>query len=111
MNPKKSDYIDRTIIKLKRKYGKDELVAHLNNTIREKDIEIGQLKSEIDYLSNELKIDKETREINRQARAQQKKDDNYKQILQQNKSLRESLSNMRKIRDELLAKLNIEHGN
>jgi len=41
-----SDFIKRTVIKLQRAYGKDELVAHLNKKISEKDIEIGALKAE-----------------------------------------------------------------
>ena len=47
-----NDYIDRILIKLKRKYGKDELVATLIKQIKEDQIKIGQLSSEIDYLKN-----------------------------------------------------------
>ena len=43
----KPDYIDRTILRLRREYGKDELVAALNKMISERDVEIGKLKAEM----------------------------------------------------------------
>lgn len=51
---KKTDYVDRVLIKLQRSYGKDELVAHLNKVIKEQSVEIGKLKSEIQYLEHTL---------------------------------------------------------
>jgi DNA helicase TIP49 (TBP-interacting protein) len=41
------DFIERTVIKLQRAYGKDELVAHLNKKISEKDIEIEAKKNNL----------------------------------------------------------------
>jgi len=70
-----TDYIDRTLIKLKRKYGKDELVASLIKQIKEDQIKIGQLSSEIDYLRNELEVKKYNLEINKVARIEIKKDE------------------------------------
>jgi len=57
----KYDFVDNVLIKLKRKYGKDEVISALAKQLTDKDVEIGKLKSEIDYLNSELeekKIDK-----------------------------------------------------
>ncbi len=43
----KTTYIDRTLISLRRKYSKDELVASLNRLISEKGIKVGQLEDEL----------------------------------------------------------------
>lgn len=43
----KSNYIDNAVLKLRRRYGKDELVAHLEKELKEAKLEIGYLKSEI----------------------------------------------------------------
>ena len=49
------DYIDRALIKLKRKYGKDELVATLSKQLSEAQTENGKLKSYIDELKHNHK--------------------------------------------------------
>ncbi len=46
----KIGFIERTVLKLRREYSKDELVAHLNKQISEKDVEIGKLKAFITEL-------------------------------------------------------------
>ena len=45
------------LIKLKRKFGKDELVSFLNNRIKKLEIEKGELLSEIDFLNYQNKQD------------------------------------------------------
>jgi uncharacterized coiled-coil DUF342 family protein len=45
-----SNYIDKAVIKLKRQYGKDELVAHLLKKQSELELELGMLRSERDEL-------------------------------------------------------------
>jgi uncharacterized protein YqfA (UPF0365 family) len=50
------DYIERTILQLRREYGKDELVAALIKQISEREIEIGKLKAELDEAND--KVDK-----------------------------------------------------
>lgn len=47
-------YTEHTLLRLKRKYGKDELVAGLLKQVSELDIESGKLKAEIDHLNAEL---------------------------------------------------------
>ena len=46
------------LIKLKRKFGKDELVLFLNKRIKELEIEKGKLLSEIDFLNYQNKQDR-----------------------------------------------------
>ena len=46
------------LIRLKRKYGKEELVSFLENKNKELEFKNGQLLSEIDYLNNKINSDK-----------------------------------------------------
>lgn len=46
------------LIRLKRKYGKEELVSFLENKNKELEFKNGQLLSEIDYLNNKVNSDK-----------------------------------------------------
>lgn len=50
-----NNFYDEALIKLRRQYGKDELVAVLTKQLSQKDFEIGQLKSYIDELEDTLK--------------------------------------------------------
>lgn len=54
------DYFDNVLIKLRRQYSKDEVVAALSKKISELEIENGTLKSEIEHLEFELKKYKKT---------------------------------------------------
>ena len=56
---------DEVLIKLRRKYLKDEIVSALYTKISEKDLEIGKLLSEIDFLNSELK--KQNSEVEKMA--------------------------------------------
>ena len=101
----KNTYIDRTITKLKRKYGKDELVASLNKKLKEKDTAIGQLKAEIDHLNHQLKLNHHKHEIDKQASIENKKDHQYINVLKQNKKLRKRLKTLQNDNKELISKL------
>ena len=58
-----SDYIEKVVLRLKREYSKDELVAHLSKKLTEAEMEIGMLKSEKEEalykLNKTLKADPE----------------------------------------------------
>lgn len=103
------DYIERTILKLKRKYSKDELVAALLKKISEKDVEIGQLTSEVQHLQSELEktiSEKENnKEVNKVAKAIARKDELY--IIQKNENtrLREEIKKVRQNNSELINKI------
>lgn len=99
-------YIDRTVIKLRRKYGKDELVATLSKQLSEKDVEIGKLNSEIAHLEHELNDQNASKELIQQVREKVKREELYKNILSLNKQLTEQNKSLRKVRDELLSIIN-----
>lgn len=50
MENKQDEYINNVLIKLKRKYRKDEVLSAVIKENSELQIEIGKLKSEIDYI-------------------------------------------------------------
>ena len=52
-------YEEDVLIKLRRKYSKDEVVSALFKKLSDKDLEIGKLLSEIDFLNSELKKQKD----------------------------------------------------
>lgn len=110
------DYINRTIIKLRRKYGKDELVAALNTQLSEKDVEIGKLNSEIAFLedeaekqakevlrlSNKLKFHKNTW---KSAKIECRKEELYQHQLAENRKLRKELKELRLKYNDVFSKL------
>jgi len=115
------DYIDNTIIRLRREYSKDELVQALNRQLSEKDKEIGMLKSEIDYLKSEqdkLKADYELKLkqlntklteqlsfVNKEAIKDVRKEEAYKTVLQLNHKLNDKLKERKKENERLLLQL------
>ena len=102
----KEDFFDRTILKLKRKYGKDELVSSLVKQIQEKDLEIGKLKSEIDFLNDELKSKKEIKEINKEAKIRLRMDEMYQLKSEECKIHLKKISEIRKANNELIIRMN-----
>ena len=60
MENKQDDFFDNILIKLKRKYSKDEVLSAVIKQNSEYEIEIGQLKSEIDFL-----VDSHKKEISK----------------------------------------------
>ena len=93
----KDKFIDRTILKLNRKYGKDELVACLNKQIKDKDFEIGQLKSEIDHLKHNLKNQEYKNEISKLVNIELSKDKMY---ILQNKKVKSQAKEIEKLNKE-----------
>lgn len=79
---KENDFIERTLLSLRREYSKDEVVAALNKKIRDIEFENGLLKSEvseIEYLRSEnLKIKKDLKHSNTQLK--QLRDSNQKKL-------------------------------
>lgn len=53
MNEQK-DYFDKILIKLKRQYSKDEVFSAIIKQNSDYEIQIGQLKSEVDYLNDKV---------------------------------------------------------
>lgn len=103
------DFFERTLLKLNRKYGKDELVLSLKKEIKEKNIEIGSLKAEIDFLTDELNSKKQEckleKEINRSTLIELRKEKQYQQILNENKGNQKTIKELRKEKAELIFRL------
>ncbi len=115
---KKPDYIDRTILKLRREYGKDELVAALGRQIDEKDIQIGQLLSEIQHLEHEVKRKEDfiqrlraMKEITKEAKKELKKEELYNHLKAANQTLRKKVRSLREKNKELIGKMARIQGN
>ena len=98
------DFYDRTLIRLKRQYSKDEVVAALIKKLSETEITVGILKDEIDYLKSELQSDKEQKEIVRAGKVEARKDELYKMKLEECKKQRAEIKQLRHQRNDLIAK-------
>lgn len=97
---------DDILIKLKRHYGKDEVVSALSKKLSEAEILIGQLKSEIDFLQSELQSDKEQKEINRISKIESRKDELMKMKTNQINSLKDQNKKLINQRNDLISKCN-----
>lgn len=97
-----SDYIDNVVIKLKRKYSKDELVQSMIKKQSQLELENGMLKSEKDELEYELnqikKMDSETKRDFHQTLY-------VKNTKKELKALRELCKKLKKENQELWGKL------
>ena len=97
-----SDYIDNVVIKLKRKYSKDELVQSMIKKQSQLELENGMLKSERDKLEYELnqikKMDSKTKRDFHQKLY-------VKNTKKELKALRELCKKLKKENQELWGKL------
>lgn len=117
-NKKQNDYIDRTVLKLCRKYSKDELVAHLVKRNSENDIQLGKLDAEIQHLNHQnqqqaAEIERlqnmvaNNKQLNKQASIEIKKNELYQQQLQINNQLRKRNKTITETNHNLIAKLTV----
>lgn len=107
------DFYEEVLIKLKRRYGKDETVAALIKKLSEAEIENGKLKSEVEHLQyevdnlqKELKIDRTLKEINKAAKVAARKEELY---MIKNKDFKEQQVRIRQLkyqRDDAMSKFN-----
>jgi len=106
----KDEWLDDTLIALKRTYGKDEYVAALLVEISKRDIEIGKLNSEVQHLNqaiiNLAKVPKETiQEKNRiaqQAKLEARKQDFYLKAEKEIKELTAEVERLKKSNNHLI---------
>ena len=98
------DFYDRTLIRLKRQYSKDEIIAALIKKLSETEITVGILKDEIDYLKSELQIDKEQKEIIIAGKIEARKNELYKMKVEENKKQRDKIKQLTHQRNDLIAK-------
>lgn len=102
----KDDFFDRALLKLKRKYGKDELVSSLVKQVQGKDLEIGKLKSEIYFLNDELRSKRELKEINKEANIRLRMDEMYQLKSEECKIHLKKISEIRKANNDLIIRMN-----
>ena len=100
------DYIDNVLIKLSRKYSKDETVSALSKKLEISEIQNGKLISEIHYLEFKLKENIDKDQENKLARIEARKTKIFQNSLSQNKKLNKQVSELRKLRGELFSKIN-----
>lgn len=97
-----SEYLDNVLIKLKRKYGKDETVAALIKKLSESEVEIGTLKAEIDHLQAQLTLTKKDNE--RELRIEAKKSEVYQAKAKECTILKKEIEKLRKERSQYIQK-------
>ena len=100
---KNKTYYDRTLIKLKRKYSKDETVAALIKELKEANTHIGKLNSEVLYLENKIKESNENKKIKRRAKCEIVKEELYQKMIDKNEKQKKEIEQLKKIRDNLLS--------
>jgi Asp-tRNA(Asn)/Glu-tRNA(Gln) amidotransferase B subunit len=102
------DYIERTILQLRREYGKDELVAALIKQVSEREIEIGKLKAEIDEANDKVEkirarlISERKKKVDVSAEREIKKDELYTKLEKKYLTKIEENNALRKRNVELL---------
>ena len=95
------DYTDRVLIKLRRKYSKDETVSALSKKVTDLEIENGKLSAEIEHLEYQSKIDFDNKEIMKLAKIEVRKEELYLLQLNENKKIRKENIALKKYRGEL----------
>lgn len=103
----KDQWLDNTLISLKRTYGKDEYVAALLKQLSEKNIEIGKLKSEVQHLSNESGenfTSKQKKAIKQAAMIESYKEEEYIKIKKENAALKLDIERYREANSTLISK-------
>ena len=94
---------DRTLLKLRRTYSKDDTVKGLERIISEKDVLIGSLNSEIEHLEHRLKdLEKGVYKEIHEERVAQKKDLKKNKII---KDLKNQLKDSKTMNDRLHSKI------
>lgn len=99
---KKSKYIDRILVRLKRQYSKDEYVAALLKKYSELEIENGVLRSERDEAIYNLE---KTLKLPSKIKAQIGQRTYYRRRIQEIKSLREKLKKLKLDYDNIFQEL------
>lgn len=99
------DYTDKVLIKLRRKYSKDETVAALSKKVTDLEIENGKLSAEIEHLEHQAKKDFDNKEVMKLAKIEARKEKLYLLKLNENKKLRKENIDLRRYRSELINEL------
>lgn len=102
-----SDYIQESIVRLKRKYGKDELVSSLIKKESDLQIEIGILKSEKDEL--QYLLNKYKKRASNKVEGNFCNTDLYKSFREQIKDLKNKVKSLNTANSKLICKLAVKN--
>ena len=105
---KSGDFIERQVVKLQRKYSKDELVSFLTKSIKDKDFKIGELTSEIDELKYKVKnLNKSISKGEIKVARKELSKDKMNQLRNNRlKKLKSEVERYKRANDELIQRLN-----
>lgn len=98
-------HFEDVLIKLRRKYGKDELVASLIKENSEAKIELGKANSYIEELEDRLKTERVR--IQNEFHNSTMKEDKFKNLQKENSKLKKENSKKQETINELIGKINI----
>lgn len=90
------DYVERALIRLRRQYEKDEVLGAIIKQVRERELEIGQLKSEIDFLQHALTTSENLTEVKKRALVELKKNREVKKMKKQLDQLQKQVDELKK---------------
>ena len=96
-------YYERSKPKMRSRYGLYKIPMEV--LLKNKSQEVGELKSYIQELENEIFSLKNNKEEQREFRKEIKSEEMYKSIKRQNKNLQEIISNLRRDKNDLLQKV------
>jgi hypothetical protein len=119
-----NEFFDNVLIKLKRKYSKEEVLSAVIKQNSEYEVEIGKLKSEIDFINYTHKKEcEELKESHKKELSKLKSDLKQELNIEIQKEFKESklrlenieqkkvISNLRKTISDLISKSNAKNGN
>lgn len=98
------EYLDHVLIKLKRKYSKDEVVSAISKKLSESEIKIGILQDEVEYLNEKLKSTEYEKQIIKQGKIEARKEELYKMKCETIIKQRNEIKKLTNQRNNLIAK-------
>ena len=118
-NKKSNDFIENTLISLKRQYSTNETISALSRYLKKYKNKNTYLQQENHVLKNEVSLlkiklidaEKYSNHANKDARVMARKEDLYLIQLEKNKKILKMCNDFRKSRDLLLFELNKLKGN
>lgn len=99
----KKDYLDNVLIKLKRKYSKNEVISALTKKLSDAEVENGKLKSEIFELEHKIKTIRKDLQKELKQEIHQKV---YSKINSKFKEKDDLISRLRTANSDLISRLN-----
>jgi hypothetical protein len=119
-----NEFFDNVLIKLKRKYSKEEVLSAVIKQNSEYEVEIGKLKSEIDFInythkkeceelkkSHKKELSKLKSDLKQELNIEIQKEFKESKLRLENIEQKKVISNLRKTISDLISKSNAKNGN